>query len=125
MDDQRRDWELRDAKLRQQNEARQELMKRVYQIRADQIEYRLILNHFRAIILMEHIDQSCSLDSKLYFESNLFWNLCVYETENKKTFSEKMKNEKKLKKINASDNAYYKTWAVLRRPNLDEIKVTY
>merc|ERR1712147_118016 len=40
MDDQRRDWELRDAKLRQQNEARQELMKRVYQIRADQIQYR-------------------------------------------------------------------------------------
>ena len=72
MDDQRRDWELRDAKLRQQNEARQELMKRVYQIRADQIEYRLILNHFRAIILTEHIGQSCSLDSKLHFEPNLF-----------------------------------------------------
>ena len=80
MDDQRRDWELRDAKLRQQNEARQELMKRVYQIRADQIEYRLILNHFRAIFLMEHIDQSCSLDSKLYFEPNLFWTLCAYNT---------------------------------------------
>ena len=36
-----------------------------------------------------------------------------------------MKNEKKLKKINASDNAYYTTWAVLRRPNLDETKVTF
>ena len=72
MDDQRRDWELRDAKLRQQNEARQELMKRVYQIRADQIEYRLILNHFRDITLTEHIDQSCSLDSQLYFEPSLF-----------------------------------------------------
>ena len=60
MDDQRRDWELRDAKLRQQNEARQELMKRVYQIRADQIEYRSVLDHFRVIILTEHIDQSCS-----------------------------------------------------------------
>merc|ERR1719277_782406 len=40
MDDQRRAWELRDAKLRQQNEARNALMSRVYQIRADQIAYR-------------------------------------------------------------------------------------
>lgn len=40
MEDQRREWELRDNKLREQNEARQELMKRVYQIRADQIAYR-------------------------------------------------------------------------------------
>ena len=69
MDDQRRDWELRDAKLRQQNEARQELMKRVYQIRADQIEYRSVLDHFRVIIPTEHIYQSCSLHSKLHFES--------------------------------------------------------
>ena len=43
MEDQRREWELRDNKLREQNEARQELMKRVYQIRADQIAYRLSL----------------------------------------------------------------------------------
>ena len=72
MDDQRRDWELRDAKLRQQNEARQELMKRVYQIRADQIEYRSVLDHFRVIILTEHIDQSLSLHSRLQFEFFIF-----------------------------------------------------
>lgn len=46
MEDQRREWELRDNKLREQNEARQELMKRVYQIRADQIAYRLSLKFY-------------------------------------------------------------------------------
>jgi len=40
MEDQRREWELRDEKQRKQNEARAALLKRVYEIRDEQIKFR-------------------------------------------------------------------------------------
>merc|ERR1712147_561654 len=40
MEDQRREWELKDEKQRQANEARHALMMRVYQIRGDQIKFK-------------------------------------------------------------------------------------
>merc|ERR1719369_1616222 len=40
MEDQRREWELRDKKQKQQNDARAALMRRVYEIRDEQIKFR-------------------------------------------------------------------------------------
>jgi len=40
MEDQRREWELKDEKQRQANEARHALMKRVYEIRDEQIKFK-------------------------------------------------------------------------------------
>ena len=40
MEDQRREWELRDKKQKQQNDARAALMRRVYEIRDEQIQFR-------------------------------------------------------------------------------------
>merc|ERR1711970_1295779 len=40
MEDQRREWALRDKKQKQQNDARAALMSRVYEIRDEQIKFR-------------------------------------------------------------------------------------
>jgi len=40
MEDQRREWALRDKKQKQQNDARAALMRRVYEIRDEQIKFR-------------------------------------------------------------------------------------
>ena len=40
MEDQRREWALRDKKQKQQNDARAALMARVYEIRDEQIKFR-------------------------------------------------------------------------------------